>query len=207
MQKINLFVSYFNSRDIARQKEIDYCYNTNKDSGFFDSVINFHSWPMYDDFFNETKNYSKDINVLANADIYFNETILYARDINPNESYALTRWEESEGEVIPFDQKHQYNNNAKAMHSQDVWIFNGETKGINGAFPIGVPGCDNRIAYEIGLAGYQLKNPSNVIQCIHKHKSDSRNYNRHPNYGREKVPPPYRWVKVGGGSIRPRISI
>ena len=200
MQKINLFTCYFQCGDDERQKELDFCFKTNKESGYFSEIINFSDRPTYNDFFKATQDYPSDINIFANADIYFNRTILHAKDIQETEAYALTRWELNEhSEVVSFEEMHQYNAGAKAMHSQDVWIVKGIAKNVNGSFYIGVPGCDNRIAYELNKAGYTVKNPSNVIQCIHKHEESDRAYTMSG-----RVSPPYMWVEVGGVAITPR---
>ena len=205
MQKINLFISYFQCGDDDRQKELDFCLEHNKKSGLFHSIINFDKRPMYSDFFQRTKEHNECINVFANADIYFNDTINLVRLMSKNEAYALTRWEESDDGIISFEEKHTYNKEAKARHSQDVWVFNGSVdKYIYGDFHIGVAGCDNRIAYEIERAGYKLSNPSDVIQCIHKHKEESRNYNVPAGYKNGKVSPPYKWVNVGRGVEAPK---
>src|SRR5204862_5215377 len=44
--------------------------------------------------------------------------------------------------------------------SQDVWAFEGPVKPVAFSdFALGKPGCDNRIAYELGQAGYEVLNP------------------------------------------------
>jgi hypothetical protein len=196
MQKINLFISYFQCGDKERQKELDFCFKHNQESGYFSSIINFDNRPTYNDFFKATEDYPDDINVFANCDIYFNETIKLVSGMGNKDAYALTRWELEDGELVTFSEKHVYNNEAKPRHSQDVWVFNGAATRINGGFHIGVAGCDNRIAYEIMRAGYRLTNPSNNIQCIHKHESDERNYTVPEGYRNGKVSPPYKWVEV-----------
>ena len=195
---MNLFINYFQCGDKERQKELDFCFNTNIESGLFKKIINFDDRPTYNDFFNATKVYPNDINIFANSDIYFNETINLVRDMGVKDAYALTRWEIDNGEIVPFEEKHHYNAEAKAKHSQDVWVFNGVAKNIRGNFQIGVPGCDNRIAWEINNAGYRLSNPSDKIQCIHKHAEQARNYNI-----KKPIPPPYLWV-IPNGVEQPR---
>ena len=128
MQKINLFVNYYNCGDKERQKELDFCKKNHKECGFFNEIINFSERPTYNDFFNATKEYPNDINILTNSDIYFNETILEVRKIKQNECYALTRWEidtdeEGKEKIVSFESKHSYNKEAKARHSQDVWDY------------------------------------------------------------------------------------
>ncbi len=195
MQKLNLFVSYFESEDKERQKELSYCRDHHKTCGIFSEIIEFSNRPTYDDFFKATEKYPSDINILSNADIVFNETILESRNMGKNDAYALTRWEVKDGEIVPFEDMHDYNKEAKARHSQDVWIFNGTARGVWGPFHIGVPGCDNRMAYEIQRSNYRLTNPSNKIKCVHIHADQERNYNI-PNGYNDRVPPPYRWVDV-----------
>lgn len=205
MQKINLFISYFQCGDAERQKELDFCLDHNKKSGLFHSIINFDKRPMYSDFFELTKEHKDCINIFANADIYFNDTINLVCGMAKNEAYALTRWEESGTSIVSFEEKHTYNKEAKARHSQDVWVFSGSVdRYIYGEFHIGVAGCDNRIAYEISRAGYTLTNPSDVIKCVHKHADDSRNYNVPKGYRDGKVSPPYKWVNVGGAVETPK---
>lgn len=194
MRKINLFTNHYQCGDPERQKELDYCFNKNR-SGLFDKVIYFENRPTYKDFFKATEEYPNDINILANSDVYFNETIKHFQDLRPNEAYAITRWELEGSKPVRFEQKHQYNKEAKSKHSQDVWAFVGTVKGVFGDFFIGVPGCDNRIAYEINKR-YTLTNPSDRIQCIHKHKEQARSYTIST-----PVPPPYMWVDVDGVEV------
>jgi hypothetical protein len=191
---INLFINYYKCDDPIRQKEYDYCLKRNKKSGLFNEIITFDGRMAYNDFFEHAGKYPNDINVLANLDIYFNDTILLAKEIGDDEAYALTRWEIKGSKIIPFERKHD---GARAMHSQDVWIIRGKARAVNGNFNMGVPGCDNRIAYELNRQ-YRVLNPSDKIKCIHKHKDEKRNYTL-----KYRVPPPYMWVPVGGEAILP----
>ena len=192
--KINLFINYFKCDDIERRKEYDFCLKHNKESGYFNEIIQFNGRITYSDFFEQTSKYPDDINVLSNLDIYFNDTILLAKEMTDNDAYALTRWEPKGRKIVPFERKHS---GAQAMHSQDIWIIKGKARPVNGNFNLGVAGCDNRIAYELSLH-YRVTNPSDKIQCIHKHKDEARNYTL-----KHKIMPPYMWVPVGEEAIRP----
>ena len=64
--KINLFVNHYQCEDKDRQKELDFCFKTNTESGLFDEIINFSERPKYNDFFKETQKYPNDINVFTN---------------------------------------------------------------------------------------------------------------------------------------------
>jgi hypothetical protein len=57
---------------------------------------------------------------------------------------------------------------------------------------MGIPGCDNRIAYELNRAGYRLCNPATKVQSIHYHESDIHNY----NHETPKVPRPYLYIEI-----------
>lgn len=122
------------------------------------------------------------VNVIVNSDIFFDETINLARIIKPNQCYALTRYD--------------WNGNGHARFlnradSQDAWIFRGRIKKeMYSDFCLGVPGCDNRIAYEIKKAGYIILNPSKSIHALHYHASGERSYTSKT----EPVAKPYHFV-------------
>jgi len=116
--------------------------------------------PTYKLAFSMFNNYY--INILANTDIYFDDSLKFCEDMSSDKCYALSRYEN--GELF------------NRPDSQDVWIFNGKPSDINCEFLIGVPGCDNRIAYEINKANYKITNPSKLIKTHHLH-TGSRNYN------------------------------
>ena len=64
--------------------------------------------------------------------------------------------------------------------SQDCWIFKGHpSEGMDCDFRFGVPGCDNRIAYEFGKIGYDVIGPVSKIKVLHYHFTNIRTYNVH----------------------------
>jgi len=157
-------------------------------------IKDFTERPTYQDFFDHTQSQRDSINILANADIYFNQTLAYLQFLKPNQCYAMTRWEDYKGDVVEFEVRHSYNKEAKAMHSQDVWIFNGAVnRMVQGEVWLGVPGCDNKIAYLIAQH-YQIFNPCLTIQGIHKHEKSTRSYNI-PENAPDKYRAPYKWVE------------
>lgn len=196
---INLFVNHYNCGDQVRQKEIDYCLDLNRNSGVFNEVINFDGRITYNNFFEETANYPDDINILANTDIYFNKTINLVREMKDDDCYCITRWEEGKEGIVRFKDHHGFNNDAKEKFSQDIWIIKGKAHGVHGAFHLGVPGCDNRIAYELSKY-YKISNPCDTIQCIHKHADKRRDYNIPTGY-RYRVPQPYKWVEPNDETV------
>ena len=186
---INLFTTYFISDSKARQDEIDFCLVENSRNRFVDRiclVVNDDdiSRPTFNDFFGCIANLSgpNDINIIANSDIYFDETLGLALDIPEKTVYALTRWDRVANGRLIF---------RPIVGSQDVWIFRGVPKGIRGGFQIGIYACDNRLAWEIRAAGYNLLNPSRLIKAIHHHPSGVKTYSSIP-----PVPPPYASVPI-----------
>lgn len=181
--KLNLFTSYYVDRNPQRQREIEFCLDFNKKSGYFDNVIAIdHRRPTYNDFFELTKQYPEHVNVISNADIFFDQTILQAKTIRAIDCYALSRWDYVAGGKI----KHW-----RREDSQDVWIIRGRARISTGNFYTGIPGCDNRIAHEFKQAAYRVTNPSNRIKCIHLHLTGVRNYNQF----KDSVPKPYLMVQ------------
>lgn len=192
---INLFVNYFDHSNSERKKEIEFCLEKNEANDHIDKIIivNRNDRAAYGDFFRAMKAYPKDVNIIANSDIYFDDTVKLAEGIKDRQCYALTRWEEYNGSIIEFAQRHN-KRAAPPQWSQDAWIFRGATKpepyDIVEAvrdnkhreaipFCLGIPGCDNKIAAMLKEKGFDVTNPSKSIRAIHKHKNEDRNY---PNY-------------------------
>lgn len=177
---INLFINYFEHKDIERKKELDQCVKNNLNNNYIKCIIiNSNDRLTYNDYFKLINNYTKedDINIISNLDIYFDDTILYSQKMNYDDCYALTRWDVlSNGEINFFNR----------TDSQDCWIFKGKIKNIFGDFCLGHPGCDNRIAFEIQRSGYNITNPSLTIKSYHIHNSNIRNYTN-----KNLVHPPY----------------
>lgn len=197
---INLFTSYFESENKERQAEIDLCLNKNIKNWLIDKIfitnesnkkhrkkvkVFSKSRPMFTDFFNAIKEYSKpkDINIIANSDIYFDNTLsLLAGLYSDNLCLALSRADKVGDRFISYHSE----------YSQDAWIFFGKIeKEIYGDFYLGRPGCDNRIAYEIAKAGYEVRNLCKTITIIHLHQSQIKTYIRD---GMENVSDPYKFI-------------
>ncbi len=202
-----LYTSYYKAYDNARQSELKHCMLKNIENPHIEKIIvllegNAREFPellgipkvkiveaprpTFQDFFDIANILSgdEDYSIITNSDIYFDETIDRLTGFNMhNMCFALSRW-------------HFHNPSKIELHnekfSQDVWIFQGKIKPIGYAhFVMGHPGCDNRIAWELETAGYNMFNPAFDIKCIHYHMSESRNY---PS---GKVPKPYLPVPLG----------
>ena len=167
---INLLYNYYKDKNPERQKEIDLCLAKNLANKHINTiVIESQDRLTYSYYFKKINNITlpNDINIICNSDIYLDETILNCQHIQKNECYALSRWDiKLKGQPELFNRP----------DSQDTWIFKGPIKSnLYGDIFLGMPGCDNRIAYEIVKAGYILSNPSKKIKTYHVHSSNIRN--------------------------------
>ena len=146
--------------------------------------------PTYNDHFAITQKFQNDINIISNSDIMFDEegikmVIDYFIDNGKKKCIALSRWE----------LKNDYSlTNATLLDyewSQDCWIFYGGVDSNESySFPLGKPGCDNRIAMVLSENGYDVTNPSKTVRTFHLHLSQVRNYVS--NSDADRVPPPYK---------------
>jgi hypothetical protein len=125
--------------------------------------------------------------LLANLDIFFDKTLEHVKNFDKWDDYimALTRWE--------YD-GHKKSHYLNWDHSQDVWIWKSplNVDGIRADFPLGMQGCDNRIAYELGK-NYDVINPCKTIRCHHYHTTQFRTYK--PGDLSQTVPEPHVRVK------------
>jgi hypothetical protein len=199
---VNLYTSYYQDKDAKRQKELLHCLEKNIENPLIDNIflivegevklpingkliIIEANRPTYRNFFdliNDTVTSPNDISILANTDIYFNDT-LQLIDLREKQCIALSRWDKRKDGLRLHNER----------YSQDTWIFKGKIRNVRFCdFYLGIPGCDNRIAYELNRAGYRLFNPANKIQSIHYHQSDLHNY----DHNTAKIPKPYLYVNI-----------
>ena len=205
---LRLFTNAYPESDPKRRKELDQCLQKNAQSGVFASIHLFlenlpsppiqhpivetrpvFSRPRYSDYFawiNEVVG-SDDLCFVANTDIYFDESIqLLDSLVEGMRCAALSRWEPGEGGRYQVRERGD---------SQDTWVFRGPIReSLRGDFPVGVRFCDNKIAWEIKEAGYEVSNPSLSIRSYHLHQSSLRSYDstQPPEHG---IRPPYLYLE------------
>lgn len=196
-----IFLQYYRSPNERRQNEIDFCFlhhvanpNISRVYIFLDtenvqipshdgnkvSVIPYQERITYAAFLKYIKYHMtiEDNNyILVNSDITFDDSLtLLNTDFPTNTFLCLSRWENG----ILFNRS----------DSQDTWIIqnNNVPESIikESDFPLGVPGCDNKIAEIFNRFGYKVVNPSKSIITHHHHQSNYRNYM--VGY---TIPPPY----------------
>jgi hypothetical protein len=187
----NLFINYWSSSDTNRNKEVLDTIESNLKTNIFDKITIFteidsvkdlnkfknkceiivESRRMYQDIFDYCNTFfssTTDINVLANSDIEFDETIKLLNHITENDFIALTRYNRPDNKIQESALK------GNISDSQDVWCWKGKIRLIGCNYYLGIPGCDNKIAFNAFDQGYDVRNPSLSVITYHNHTTDSR---------------------------------
>ncbi|WAK74150.1 tetratricopeptide repeat protein [Arthrospira sp. PCC 9108] len=196
--KIILFTPYYKAKQPERQQELIYCLQKNIecveiakivlliDDGHQPEltspkieILNLASRPTYLNWVELTQEkYPEQISVLANTDIYFDQSVLRLREIfsaNPKAFVTISRYEQ-EGSAQTLHKNPHW--------SQDVWAIFGKNKLLTPALkntlkiPLGVPRCDNKIAYLFSIYGAKVYNPCLDIKTFHVQETDSRTYDK-----------------------------
>ena len=201
-----LFTTYYQPKSEERKAEYDFCIEKNKvasfdriylfveeqdveaASKFGVEVVVTDRRPNFKDFFDYMSRYefSDSINIVANTDIFFVNMQQIDRNMSRLQKgkscFALTRHD-----FHIHRPSHLYDR----PDSQDTWVFNGY-EGLEkikfADFPMGIAGCDNRLAHEIQEAGLHVYNPSKTIQTFHLHDVPIRTFVENIV---ERIPPPY----------------
>lgn len=127
--------------------------------------------------------------VIANSDIFFDNTLqnnIRKTSLSKEKSlYALLRFEFNEKKLRDCKIFGPRND------SQDTWIFHSsflpsDTQMLSCNFLLGVPGCDNSIAYLFHKFGYKVYNEPCIIKTYHYHIDQTRSY-----FPSQRVSPPY----------------
>ncbi len=191
-----LFTPYFRARTQERQRELDYCLKQNLactdikkvfllvDDGHTPPVsdekieiINIPSRPTYRQWIEISRDaHPSAISILANTDIHFDDSLGKIRDVlAPAKSFlALSRYEKVGEDLVPHPNPHW---------SQDVWAIHTGSD-VSESFlkslevPLGVPRCDNKIAYLFAVQGWRICNPFKFLRSIHVHETQQRSYDK-----------------------------
>jgi hypothetical protein len=132
--------------------------------------------------------------ILVNSDIFFDKSLenLKITSLSREKAfYALLRFEYLEKYKENLHQSHLC---GPTKTSQDTWIIHSnfcpsinEIEKCN--FYLGLPGCDNVIAYLFNSFGYKIYNEPFVIKTYHLHSSQIRNYSE-----ADRLPRPYLFL-------------
>lgn len=193
---ISVFFPYYKCGDADRQKEIDLCLRQNSDNPHIDklivviddgcdvpfssnnmTVLHVEKRMTYKYWVELTNQYcSHGITVLCNSDIYFDDSVIKLKEalVKPKSFLALSRWELLSGDTDRHPNPHW---------SQDTWAMNvGEEISKSFLhqleFPMGVPRCDNKVAYLFAVHGWSIHNPVDFVKSIHAHETQVRTYNK-----------------------------
>lgn len=205
---MNLFINYYKATDTIRQGELDTCLMNNYANQYISKVfvicdgkvinnpvlkhpkvevILFGNRPTFTDFFRMigTRVENDSPNCIANADVFFNQSLVHLSKIRQGECWAMSRWDYVGGKLVHVNRR----------DSQDAWIFPGFPV-IEADFHLGIPGCDNRIAWEFQNKGWKMVNPSLTVQMIHLHKTQERPYFDSKNKVIKRIGQPYHFVNA-----------
>ncbi len=176
---IHLYTSYYIDPEENRARELLTCLERNATVGF-GAVHLLGGRPTFRQFFELiNKNATDDsVSVLANSDIYFDPLGLEQfQEIRSGEIWCLSRHEAQTGTV-----------EVDPRVSQDCWVFRGPiVVPLACDFPLGVLGCDNRIALELRRTRMRVLNPCLSVRVWHLHASGVRRQG-------EVINPPYWFV-------------
>jgi len=206
--KTILVTQFYIPDDVERYQELKYCVRENIKNNLIDQIVlviekGTHnklipshekiqiSWvekrPTYQNLFDiaiESLNGSKGIMIISNSDIFYleDDISMMKSKIRYGESFALSRWDFKPGE----DSIHH-----DTWDSQDTWAFKDVIFPGRYDIKLGIPGCDNKIAFELQKAGYLVRNPSKLIKSYHYHASDHRTYS-----DADRIPGPYLFINT-----------
>lgn len=192
-----LFVPFYTPKDPDRAAELLECLDRNlkldafakvtlfvdddtpvpRTNAFLD-LIRLNHRPTYQDWVRESRRICPNrISVLANSDIYFDETVGRLRAIfekDPQAFVALSRFDKAGDKQTPHPNPHW---------SQDTWAFR-PTRTADDVLeaelpiPLGVPRCDNKVAYTFSIRGHRVYNPFHFVRSVHLHESNLRYYDK-----------------------------
>ncbi|GFD91230.1 hypothetical protein KUL152_34560 [Tenacibaculum sp. KUL152] len=193
---INVFFPYYQCGDKDRQKEIDLCLGKNAENKLIKKlfvviddgcecpvesdnieIIHINKRLTYRYWIELTRQYCQTgVTVLCNSDIYFNDTLSVIGDVLFSEKsfIALSRWELLGNSLSKHPNPHW---------SQDTWAMRvGEELSPSFMhqldFPMGVPRCDNKIAYLFATQGWKIFNPVDFLVSVHVHETEMRTYHK-----------------------------
>lgn len=220
MFNVNIFVNFYITPSIIRNEEIIesikqnisdsnisriYIIRSKNDNHNIESTkiidIIKEARPTYNDIINIANSVTQleDVNAIINSDCWFNSNFIHViNNIKPTECYTMNRME-----IKDINNLNTAWRMVGTTNSQDGWVFKGKIQNIDGNFYMGIPGCDNRICYQIFKAGYSLINPiKSDVYLYHYHKDNYRSYTN-----KDKIPRPYALVSESMVNVPSKLDI
>lgn len=151
--------------------------------------------PTFQEFFNivDARSTDDDINIIINSDCFLDpRDIKKLRGIRDNEAYCIRRRDLLTANPIKIDQRRTHERLRQYPDdSQDCWVIKGRSRRpMTIGFPMGKPGCDNRLAHELKNVGYRIADPYYYVRLYHYHRERGRGYS-----ACDRVPGPYAYPK------------
>jgi hypothetical protein len=176
----------YDSPDPARQAELQAARAANASCAAFRHVEQVDGaarrWTFAALFALAAERFPNDVCVIANSDIAFDDGITaVGKVVRPGVLAALTRWDDDtapsmEGRVDPTTWRFY-------SQSQDAWAFiAGGLPTFPADFQLGMPRCENRLAYEAAAAGVIVVDPALSIRTRHHHATNIRTWTRRDGY-------------------------
>ena len=193
---IVVYVQYYRCRDEARQRELDECLHRNLNHPRISrlmlfveedapalpeatrpfSLIPSSERMTYSEWFGWVRRQGKGIALLLNSDIYLDQGLDHLAAVldQPDVFLALTRYNPGQAGL----QLNQF-----PHWTQDVWGVRAdavlpESLLYASAFPLGFPGCDNRIAHVMWSHGFRVRNPCYHVRSVHLQDNPARAYDK-----------------------------
>jgi len=172
----------YTSADPVREAELETVRRRNAAAGVFREIVSVSDGGRHTfaDFFAlAAARFPGEVCAIANSDIAFDDSLheaaaLFERHHRPL-LVALSRWDDPagpsmEGRVDPRTWRFY-------SQSQDTWLFvAGGMPAFEAGFTLGIPACENRLAYEAHRAGIAIANPALTVRTWHHHASGTRSW-------------------------------
>lgn len=192
----------YTSPDPARQAELERARFINTTCEAIDRIVDVEGetkrWTFADFFDLAARDFPGELCVVSNSDVSFDGSLALAAALfeAPRVLVALTRWDDDaapsmEGRVDTRTWRFY-------SQSQDAWVFRaGALPPFEAGFRLGVPRCENRLAFEAARAGILVMNPALSIRVRHHHATNVRTWRRGDDYRGPLLFP--RLTTVDGG--------
>lgn len=182
-----LIQQHYVSPDPARQAELERAAEHNRRCPLFEHIElvegGSRRWTFADLFRLAADRFSGHVCVIANSDISFDASLEAAGTFveQPATLLALTRWDDDiapsmEGRIDTATWRF-------FSQSQDAWIFRaGSLPAFNAEFQLGIPRCENRLAFEAARSGVVVCDPALSIIARHHHATNVRTWKPRDHY-------------------------
>jgi hypothetical protein len=181
MSKVHFIVQWYEEPVRVRRRELREAMR--RQSATVDSIFTIvarNRRPSFGEMVSRQVDEPDVVNLLANTDCYINpKDMAMLSEVQPGEVWCLSRTDNC------------------CAASQDAWAWRGRLE-VTADYPQGLPGCDNRFAYDCAAAGRVPVNPALSVRVLHLHKSRVRRWTEG-----NRLPHPYLFVepvKIGEAS-------